>query len=183
MDACPNERLLTQGIPVPENISRAILDWFFPTGTGSSARHQSCPGAIFVRSIPGRPSHIDPTKILPQDMDIHLVGLEFCSDTNPFPTLEAATAQHTNTKTRLTNRTLRSPNRNNKALSILTYTIKPLMGLTRQEAKSLASNLSRHAIQRLTTIINTRCTLHLQGTLGGGGAGRMAVESRRRRVR
>eukprot|EP00983_Pelagomonas_calceolata_P015482 490832-Pelagomonas_calceolata.AAC.1 len=31
MDACRNERLLDQGIQVPENISRAIPDWVFPT--------------------------------------------------------------------------------------------------------------------------------------------------------
>eukprot|EP00983_Pelagomonas_calceolata_P017974 563393-Pelagomonas_calceolata.AAC.1 len=67
MDACQNERLLKQGIQVPENISQAIPEWVFPTGTGYSARHQSRPNAVFVRSIPGWPSHIDPTKILPQD--------------------------------------------------------------------------------------------------------------------
>eukprot|EP00983_Pelagomonas_calceolata_P035909 1124303-Pelagomonas_calceolata.AAC.1 len=55
----------------------------------------------FVRSIPGRPSHIDPTKILPQDR------FKFCPDTNPFSTLEAAT-QHTNTITRLKIRRLRN---------------------------------------------------------------------------
>eukprot|EP00983_Pelagomonas_calceolata_P004187 136490-Pelagomonas_calceolata.AAC.1 len=53
MDACTNERLFQQGIQVPENISRTIPDWFFPTGTGSSARHQSYSDAVFVRSIPG----------------------------------------------------------------------------------------------------------------------------------
>eukprot|EP00983_Pelagomonas_calceolata_P029693 930131-Pelagomonas_calceolata.AAC.1 len=52
MDACRNERLFQQGIQVPENISRTIPDWIFPTGTGSSARHQSRPDAVFVRSIP-----------------------------------------------------------------------------------------------------------------------------------
>eukprot|EP00983_Pelagomonas_calceolata_P048378 1141026-Pelagomonas_calceolata.AAC.1 len=52
MDACRNERLLDQGIQVPENISRAIPDWVFPNGTGSSAWHQSRPDDIFVRSIP-----------------------------------------------------------------------------------------------------------------------------------
>eukprot|EP00983_Pelagomonas_calceolata_P024744 779055-Pelagomonas_calceolata.AAC.1 len=84
MDACQNEKLLEQGIEVPENIFRTIPDWFFPAGTGSSARHQSRPDAVFVCSIPGRPSHIDPTKILPQDRDIHLVEFKFCPDTNPF---------------------------------------------------------------------------------------------------
>eukprot|EP00983_Pelagomonas_calceolata_P016146 511004-Pelagomonas_calceolata.AAC.1 len=29
MDACRNERLLDQGVQVPENISRAIPDWAF----------------------------------------------------------------------------------------------------------------------------------------------------------
>eukprot|EP00983_Pelagomonas_calceolata_P032126 1008558-Pelagomonas_calceolata.AAC.1 len=52
MDACRNERLLEQGIEVPEIISRTIPDWFFPNGTRSSARHQSRPDAVFVRSIP-----------------------------------------------------------------------------------------------------------------------------------
>eukprot|EP00983_Pelagomonas_calceolata_P077501 1153890-Pelagomonas_calceolata.AAC.2 len=81
---------------------------------GSSARHQSRPDAVFVRSIPGRHSHIDPTKILPQDRGIHLVEFKLCPDTNPFPTLEAATAQHTNATTRLKTRSLKNPNRNNK---------------------------------------------------------------------
>eukprot|EP00983_Pelagomonas_calceolata_P018264 572294-Pelagomonas_calceolata.AAC.1 len=72
MDACRNERLLEQGIEVPENTSRTIPDWFFPNETGSSARHLSRPDAVFVRSIPGRSHHLDPTKIPPQDRDIHL---------------------------------------------------------------------------------------------------------------
>eukprot|EP00983_Pelagomonas_calceolata_P073468 1152150-Pelagomonas_calceolata.AAC.1 len=54
MDACRTERLLDQGIEVPGNISRAIPDWVFPDSTGSSARHQSRPVAVFVRSNPGR---------------------------------------------------------------------------------------------------------------------------------
>eukprot|EP00983_Pelagomonas_calceolata_P118120 1160475-Pelagomonas_calceolata.AAC.1 len=61
MDACRNERLLDQGIQVPENISQTIPDWVFPSGTGSSARHQSRPGALFVRPIPGRQAHLDPS--------------------------------------------------------------------------------------------------------------------------
>eukprot|EP00983_Pelagomonas_calceolata_P124024 1161063-Pelagomonas_calceolata.AAC.3 len=95
MDACQNERLFKQGIHVPGNISRAIPDLFFPNGTESSARHQSRPDAVFVRSIPGRPSHTDPTKVPLQNRDIHLVEFGLSPDTNPFPTLEAATAQHT----------------------------------------------------------------------------------------
>eukprot|EP00983_Pelagomonas_calceolata_P037876 1136559-Pelagomonas_calceolata.AAC.3 len=147
-------------------------------------------------SLIGRPSHIDPTRIVPHDRDIHLVEFKFCPVANPFPTLEAAAAQHTNTITRLKTRSLRNPNRNNKVtLHIILvgvagtiyndYTIKPLtnLDLTRQRAKSLASKLSCHAIQRLTTIIYTRHALHFQGTSGGGVAGRVAVESRRRRVR
>eukprot|EP00983_Pelagomonas_calceolata_P053341 1143253-Pelagomonas_calceolata.AAC.8 len=39
VDACRNERSLDQGIQVPEEISRAIPDCFFPNGTGSSAQH------------------------------------------------------------------------------------------------------------------------------------------------
>eukprot|EP00983_Pelagomonas_calceolata_P017336 544044-Pelagomonas_calceolata.AAC.1 len=50
---------------------------------------------------PGRPTHINPTKIPPHDRDIHLVGFKFCPDTNPLPTLEAATARHANALTRL----------------------------------------------------------------------------------
>eukprot|EP00983_Pelagomonas_calceolata_P040498 1137647-Pelagomonas_calceolata.AAC.1 len=115
MDACRNERLLKQGVQDPENVFQAIPDWIFLTGTGSSARHQGHLNAVFVRSIPGRPPHIDPTKILPQDGDIHLVGFKFCPDTNPFPTLEAASVQHTNTLTRLKTRSFRNLNRNNKA--------------------------------------------------------------------
>eukprot|EP00983_Pelagomonas_calceolata_P035339 1105361-Pelagomonas_calceolata.AAC.1 len=46
MDGCSKERLLDQGIQVPENISRAITDCVFPYGTGSPARHQSRPDAL-----------------------------------------------------------------------------------------------------------------------------------------
>eukprot|EP00983_Pelagomonas_calceolata_P020105 634535-Pelagomonas_calceolata.AAC.1 len=83
----------------------SIPDWIFPIIIGSSARHQSRPDAVFARSIPGQPAHLDPTKIPPQDRDImwmiHLVESNFCPGTNPFPILEAATTQHANTKTRL----------------------------------------------------------------------------------
>eukprot|EP00983_Pelagomonas_calceolata_P053858 1143456-Pelagomonas_calceolata.AAC.18 len=46
VDGCRNERLLDQGIQVPENISRATPDWVFPYGTGSRARHQNRPDAV-----------------------------------------------------------------------------------------------------------------------------------------
>eukprot|EP00983_Pelagomonas_calceolata_P012541 402390-Pelagomonas_calceolata.AAC.1 len=72
MDGCSIERLLDQGMQVPGNISRAILNWVFPNGTGSPARQQSHPDALFVRPIPGRQAHLDPYKIPPQDRDIHL---------------------------------------------------------------------------------------------------------------
>eukprot|EP00983_Pelagomonas_calceolata_P107061 1159303-Pelagomonas_calceolata.AAC.2 len=66
----------------------------------------------------------------------------------------------------------------------MTTQIKPLINLsfTRQKAKPLASKSSYHAIQTFTAIINTRHALHFQGTSGGGFAGRVAEESRRRRV-
>eukprot|EP00983_Pelagomonas_calceolata_P129523 1161613-Pelagomonas_calceolata.AAC.7 len=54
-------------------------------------------GAVFVRSIPGRYAHLDPTKIPPLGRDIHLVGFKSCPDTKPYATLEAAAAQHTST--------------------------------------------------------------------------------------
>eukprot|EP00983_Pelagomonas_calceolata_P043860 1139068-Pelagomonas_calceolata.AAC.1 len=73
MDACQNERLLEQSIEVPKSISRAFPDWFFSHGTGSSAQHQSRPDAVFVRSVPGQPAHLDPSEIPPQDTDVHLV--------------------------------------------------------------------------------------------------------------
>eukprot|EP00983_Pelagomonas_calceolata_P123750 1161041-Pelagomonas_calceolata.AAC.1 len=72
MDGCSNKRLLDQGIEVPENITRDIPDWVFPNSTGSPARHQSRPDFLFVRPIPGRQAHLDPSKIPPQDRDIHL---------------------------------------------------------------------------------------------------------------
>eukprot|EP00983_Pelagomonas_calceolata_P001266 43409-Pelagomonas_calceolata.AAC.1 len=72
MDGCSNERFLDQGIQVPGNISRALPDWVFPYGTCSSARHQGRPDALFVRPIPGTQAHLDPSKIPPQDRDIHL---------------------------------------------------------------------------------------------------------------
>eukprot|EP00983_Pelagomonas_calceolata_P009156 296566-Pelagomonas_calceolata.AAC.1 len=84
MDGCSVERLLDQGIQVPGNTSRATPDSVFPYGTGSPARHQSHPDALFVCPIPGRQAHLDPCKIPPQDRDIHLVELKFCPDTNPF---------------------------------------------------------------------------------------------------
>eukprot|EP00983_Pelagomonas_calceolata_P017287 542144-Pelagomonas_calceolata.AAC.1 len=43
---------------------------FLPNGTGSSARHQSCPDVTFVGFIPGRQAHLDPSKIPPQDRNI-----------------------------------------------------------------------------------------------------------------
>eukprot|EP00983_Pelagomonas_calceolata_P064355 1148087-Pelagomonas_calceolata.AAC.2 len=168
MDACRKERLLEQDIQVSENISRTFPDWVFPNGTGCYARHHSRPDAVFVRSIPGQSAHIDPTKIPPQDRDIHLVGFKFCPDTNPFSTLKVATAQHANTVTRLK---IGNGLTRGTLTGTTSYTIKPLinLGLTRQKAKSLASKLSCNAIQRLTTILNTRHALHFQGTLGGGG--------------
>eukprot|EP00983_Pelagomonas_calceolata_P031496 987637-Pelagomonas_calceolata.AAC.1 len=72
MDACRNKRLLDQGIQVPEYISQAIPDCFFSNGSGSPARHQSRPDAVFVCCVPGRRAHLDPSKIPPQDRDIHL---------------------------------------------------------------------------------------------------------------
>eukprot|EP00983_Pelagomonas_calceolata_P129811 1161638-Pelagomonas_calceolata.AAC.1 len=64
MDGCSNERLLYQCIQVPGNISRAIPDWLFPYGTGSPARHQSRPDALFVRPIPGRQATLIPPRSL-----------------------------------------------------------------------------------------------------------------------
>mgnify|MGYP006296909187 CR=1 FL=1 len=197
MDGCNHDRLLDQGIQVPENISRAIPDWVFPNGTASPARHQSRPDALFVRPIPGRQAHLDPTKISPQDRDIHLVEHKFCPDTNPGITLERAQTQHSHIITRLKTRSLRNPNRNNKVtLHIILigvggtiyndYTITPLinLGLTKERAKLLASQLRDHAIQRLSTIINTRHALCFQGASGRGFAGRTeAAEDGRRRVR
>eukprot|EP00983_Pelagomonas_calceolata_P029017 909077-Pelagomonas_calceolata.AAC.1 len=114
MDACRNERLLEQGIEVPGNIPRTILDCFFPNDTDSSARRQSRPDAVFVRSTPGRSHHLDSTKIPPQDRNIHLVEFRLCPDTKPSSTLEAATTQHANTLIRLKTHSSRNPNRNNK---------------------------------------------------------------------
>eukprot|EP00983_Pelagomonas_calceolata_P061220 1146731-Pelagomonas_calceolata.AAC.1 len=100
----------------PSFVGSAISDCFSPNGTGSFARHQSRPDAAIVHSIPGQPSHIDPTKIPSQDRDIRLVEFKFCPDTNPFPTLEAATAQHASTITRLQTRSLKNPDRNNRVV-------------------------------------------------------------------
>eukprot|EP00983_Pelagomonas_calceolata_P027233 855762-Pelagomonas_calceolata.AAC.1 len=87
------------------------------------------------------------------------------------------------TITRLKTRSLRNPNRNNDVtLHIILvgvagtiyndYTIKPLinLGLTREKAKSQASKLSCHAIQRLTTIINAT-HFFFRGLLGVGSLG------------
>eukprot|EP00983_Pelagomonas_calceolata_P006032 200560-Pelagomonas_calceolata.AAC.1 len=72
MDGRNHDRLLDQGVQVRENTSRAIPDWVFPIGAASPARHQSRPDALFVHHIPGRQAHLDPTRIPPQDRDIHL---------------------------------------------------------------------------------------------------------------
>eukprot|EP00983_Pelagomonas_calceolata_P037507 1136360-Pelagomonas_calceolata.AAC.3 len=60
----------------------------------------------------GTQGDLDPTEIPPQDRDIHLVEFEFCPDTNPFPTLEAA--HHASSITRLKTRSTQNLNRNNK---------------------------------------------------------------------
>eukprot|EP00983_Pelagomonas_calceolata_P037662 1136454-Pelagomonas_calceolata.AAC.1 len=128
-----------------------------------------------------------------------VVELKFCSNTDPLPTLEAATAQHASTITRLKIRSSRNPNKNNNlkvTLHIILigvagticsdYTSKPLvnLGLTRQKAESPASKFSCHAIIRLPCYskINTSHALRFQGASGGVSAGRGMVESRRRRV-
>eukprot|EP00983_Pelagomonas_calceolata_P031501 987765-Pelagomonas_calceolata.AAC.1 len=142
----------------------ALPDWLFPHGTGSSARHQSHPNAVFARSIPSRPSHLDPTEIPPQDKDIYLVDLKFCPDTNLFSILEAATAQHAYNLTRLINQQPDKPKQELHALHIILtglsgiyndYTIKPLvnLGQIRQMARSLATELSCHAVQKTTMIL------------------------------
>eukprot|EP00983_Pelagomonas_calceolata_P118273 1160491-Pelagomonas_calceolata.AAC.4 len=96
-------------------------------------------------SIPGRQAHLDPSKIPPQDRDIHLVELKLCPGTNPSITLETAATQHAHTITRLKTRSSRKPKRNNKVtLHIILigvagtiyneYMIKPLV----------SSGLSKH---------------------------------------
>eukprot|EP00983_Pelagomonas_calceolata_P025224 792525-Pelagomonas_calceolata.AAC.1 len=89
-------------------------DCFFPNATGSPARHQSRPDALFVRPILCRQAHLDPPKIPPQDRDISLVELKFCPDTNPFIIYEWAAVHHSHTITILKTRSSRNPNRNNK---------------------------------------------------------------------
>eukprot|EP00967_Tisochrysis_lutea_P117242 scaffold189456_cov15-Tisochrysis_lutea.AAC.1 len=39
VNACRDERLLEQGVEVPDNTSRAVPDWIFLNGTVSSAQH------------------------------------------------------------------------------------------------------------------------------------------------
>eukprot|EP00983_Pelagomonas_calceolata_P081714 1155665-Pelagomonas_calceolata.AAC.4 len=133
---------------VPEHITQDFPDWLFPNGIGSSARHQSRPRAVFVRSIPGRPDHLEVSNVSPQDRDVHL--FEFCPDTIPFSALEDATAQHANTIARLKTRSLGNPNTKDRVTLHITligvsgtfyngYTTKPLinfkLGLSRQKAK------------------------------------------------
>eukprot|EP00983_Pelagomonas_calceolata_P075635 1153092-Pelagomonas_calceolata.AAC.1 len=113
----------------------------------SSARYQSRPDAVFVHSIPGRPALRDPTNIPPPDRSIHFVEFKSCPDTIPYPTLDAAAAQHASTLTRLKTRCLRTPNTSWHIILIGVvgttylgihndYTIKPLinLGLARQKA-------------------------------------------------
>eukprot|EP00983_Pelagomonas_calceolata_P015885 503671-Pelagomonas_calceolata.AAC.1 len=57
------------------------------------------------------------------------------------------------------------------------------LGLAKQKAKSLASELGDHAIQRLTTINSTRHALCFHGGFWGGSAGGAAAADSRRRVR
>eukprot|EP00983_Pelagomonas_calceolata_P049588 1141580-Pelagomonas_calceolata.AAC.2 len=87
----------------------------------------------------------------------------------PFPTLKAAT-QHTNTITRLKNCSLRNPDRNNKVTLHVTF-----IGVA-------GTIYNDYTIQPLTNLgINQEKSQGLLG--GGGGAGRVAVKSGRRRIR
>eukprot|EP00983_Pelagomonas_calceolata_P030686 964042-Pelagomonas_calceolata.AAC.1 len=51
-----------------ELLANSIPDWVFSNGTGSSARQQSRPNALFVSYIPGRQAHLDPSKIPPRSL-------------------------------------------------------------------------------------------------------------------
>eukprot|EP00983_Pelagomonas_calceolata_P057453 1145070-Pelagomonas_calceolata.AAC.1 len=108
MDGCRNVRLLDQGIQVPENISRAIPDWVFPCSTGSPVLHQSQPDALFVRPIPGRQAHLDPSEIPPQDRDIHLVELNSALTRILLSFFESAATQHSHAITKLKTRSSKS---------------------------------------------------------------------------
>eukprot|EP00983_Pelagomonas_calceolata_P021263 666158-Pelagomonas_calceolata.AAC.1 len=111
---------------------------FFSNGTGSSARHQNCPDAVFVRSIPGRSAYLDPSKIPPHYRNIHLV--EFSPDTHPFPPLEAATAQHPSTfLTRLKTRS--SINPNIKAVSTLATPLNLLSTQDNQATRRVITSI------------------------------------------
>ena len=62
MDGCNHDRLLDQGIQVPENTSRAISHWVFPNGTASPVGHQAAL-VLYLRAT----SQADkPTSILPR---------------------------------------------------------------------------------------------------------------------
>eukprot|EP00983_Pelagomonas_calceolata_P119531 1160615-Pelagomonas_calceolata.AAC.4 len=105
-----------------------------------------------------------------QDRDVHLVELTYCPDTIPLPSLKKAADQHAGTISRLRTRSLRNPT------EIINWALPDVT------QKKLASQLSCHALRSLTKTINTRHTLYLQGSLGRGGTGGQAVQSRRRRV-
>eukprot|EP00983_Pelagomonas_calceolata_P131182 1161750-Pelagomonas_calceolata.AAC.6 len=119
------------------------------------------------------------SKFFAHTLQIRLACLR--ADTNPFPTLKAATAQHAKKQNQAQNPQLKKPtHRDTKVtLHIVSIgevgticndcTIKPLIDLvlTRQKAKSLAFKLSCHAIQRLTSIIHTRHVLQFQVASGG----------------
>eukprot|EP00983_Pelagomonas_calceolata_P047289 1140561-Pelagomonas_calceolata.AAC.2 len=139
-----------RGYKFQKTVHEPFQTGFFPNDTGSSARHQSRPDAIFVRSIPGRQAHFDPSKIPPQGRDFFLVELKFCPDTNPFITLETATAQHAHIITRLkscSSRKCKQKYQVGVAGTIYNeYTIKPLVNGPNQIEKASDKEFAGHTV-------------------------------------
>eukprot|EP00983_Pelagomonas_calceolata_P131446 1161776-Pelagomonas_calceolata.AAC.14 len=167
-------------IRASKSLKTSDPDWAFPTGTSSPARQQSRPDALFVRPIPDRQAHLDPSKMPPQDRDFHLVELKLCPDTNPFITLERAVTQHSHAITRLKTRSSRNPNRNNKVtllihrwMSELSQKTKPLifpwntlalLPLLHSE-KHLLDELRHHRVSQPSTSATQHAYLGLVGFL------------------
>ena len=145
-----------------KNVHRDIPDWLYPSGRNPRTQ-QSRPDGIVVLPMQGRNSTCSPLHMNPRDRDIHLMELEFCSDTKPEEILAVAQDQHKHTIQSLRTRPLRGAHRNNRvSLHTLligvagtiynTYTIKPLthLGLNKEKAQTLAKSLQCHAVEALT---------------------------------
>eukprot|EP00983_Pelagomonas_calceolata_P067545 1149510-Pelagomonas_calceolata.AAC.1 len=79
---------------IPDDVQRTIPYWVFPSGRPPNTQLSRPDGIIVLRrrGIPleGRDSTNHPKDMNSRDRDIHLIELNFCSDTKPGQTLLTA---------------------------------------------------------------------------------------------